>query len=116
MTPEPWWPVVALAIIQAVDAGLCVGPVPFVRGCLEDVGFPRRLWVLLPWVKGLAAVGLVGGLVIPYLAFITSLALVAYFLIAITMHIRARDFGSNLAVNATSMLIICAGVCLWCTV
>lgn len=115
-TPEPWWPVVALAMIQAADAVLCVRPVRFVRRCLEDVGFPRPLWVLLPWIKGLAAAGLVAGLVVPYLALLTSAALVAYFVIAVAMHVRARDFGSNLFVNATSMLLICAGVGLWCAV
>lgn len=114
-TPDPWWPVVVLAGIQAVDAVLCVRPVDFVRGCLEDVRFPRRLWAVLPWVKGLAAAGLVAGLVVPYLAFLTSAALVAYFAVAIVMHVRARDLGRNLFVNATSMLAICAAICLWCT-
>ncbi|NYE35353.1 hypothetical protein F4692_000457 [Nocardioides cavernae] len=113
--PDPAWPVVVLAAIQAADAAMCVRPVGFVRGCLEDVGFPRSLWVVLTWVKGLAATGLLAGLVVPCLAFVTSAALVVYFAAAIGMHVRARDFGSNLFVNATSMLVICVGVWLWCT-
>ena len=51
--------------------------------------------------------GLIIGIWVEPLALLTSAALVAYFLIAISMHVRARDFGRNLFVNATGMLIIC---------
>lgn len=30
-----------------------------------------------------------------------------YFVIAIGMHVRARDFGRNLFANATGMLVLC---------
>jgi hypothetical protein len=46
------------------------------------------------------------GIWVESLALLTSVCLVGYFVIAITMHIRARDFGRNLFVNATGMLII----------
>ncbi len=29
-----------------------------------------------------------------------------YFVVAITMHVRARDFGRNLFANATGMLVL----------
>lgn len=112
--PDPAWPVVLLALVQAVDAVLCVGPVPFVRRCLEDVAFPRRMWWVLPWVKAAAAAGLLLGLVVPHLAHVTTLALVLYFLVAIAMHLRARDLGRTLFVNATGMLALCAGTAAWC--
>ena len=43
----------------------------------------------------------------------TCWALIAYFLVAIGMHVRARDFGRNLFVNATGMLVICVATLLW---
>ncbi len=50
----------------------------------------------------------------PYLGAVTCAALVAYFLVAIAMHVRARDLGRNLFVNATGMLGISAGVGAFC--
>lgn len=113
--PEPAWPLLVLAAIQVVDAILCVRPVPFVRECLEAVRFPPRWWPVLAPLKVAAAGGLVGGLWVPYLGLVTCAALVAYFLIAIGMHLRARDLGSRLFVNATGMLVLSLGtgyVCL----
>lgn len=107
---NPWWPLAVLAVIQAGDAVLCCRPVRFVAECLEDVRFPRRFWRLLPPLKLAAATGLVLGIWVPPLALLTAAALVAYFLVAIGMHLRARDLGRNLFVNATGMLAVCAAV------
>lgn len=106
--PDPAWPMVALAVIQLADAACCVRPVAFVRRCLEHVRFPRRAWWLLPPLKMAAAGGLLLGLVVPFLGLLTVLALVGYFVVAIWMHVRARDFGRDLFVNATGMLLLCA--------
>ena len=104
---EPWWPLAAVAAIQLVDAGLSWRPVPFVAACLRDVHYPDRWWWLLSPVKITAAVG-TDHRHLGRAAGAADLGrLVAYFLIAISMHIRARDFGRNLFVNATGMLIIC---------
>lgn len=111
--PDPVWLVVVLALVQAVDGVMCLKPVPFIAKCFEDVNFPRRLWWLTPPIKFAAAAGLIAGIWIPYLGSVTSVALVAYFLVAITMHIRARDFGRNLFVNATGMLVLCVAVALF---
>ncbi len=108
--PDPVWPVVILAVIQLADAALCVRPVRFVAECLEGVRFPRRLWRLLPPLKLAAAAGLLAGLFVPYLGAVTCAALVAYFLVAIFMHVRARDFGRHLFVNALGMLLLCLAV------
>lgn len=108
---DPWWPVVVLALVQVVDALLCVKPARFVEQCLDDVGCPH--WVR-PWltpVKAAAASGLVAGLWIDYLGPVVCMALVAYFAIAIAMHVRARDIGRNL-VNATGILAMSALVTL----
>lgn len=44
------------------------------------------------------------------LVVLAATALVAYFLIAIGMHVRARDLGRNLFLNASGMLVICGAV------
>lgn len=105
---QPWWPLAVLALIQLGDAVLCVQPVAFVRQCLIDVRFPQRYWRLLPLIKVAAAIGLVVGIWVPPLAVLTCAALVAFFLVAIGAHVRARDFGRNLFLNATGMLVLCA--------
>ncbi|MGH1562982.1 DoxX family protein [Mumia sp. DW29H23] len=111
--PDPVWPVVVLAVIQLADAVFCLKPLPFVRECLTDVRFPRRWWPVLTPLKLAAAAGLVAGIWVPYLGLVTTLALVAYFVAAIAAHLRARDLGRNLFVNATGMLVICVGVAWW---
>lgn len=104
---DPWWPVVVLAVIQVGDAVLCWKPVAFIRDCLLDVGFPRRFWRVLTPLKLAAAAGLVVGIWFRPLAILTSAALVCYFVVAIGMHVKARDFGRNLFANATGMLVLC---------
>jgi DoxX-like family len=114
MIPDPVWPVVSLAIVQLADAAACIKPLPFVAACLEDVNWPRRLWWVLPPIKTAAAIGLIVGIWMPYLGAVTCAALVLYFVVAIAMHVRARDFGRNLLLNATGMLTICTAVRRFC--
>lgn len=114
MTPDPIWPVVALAFIQLIDGILCLKPVAFIAACFDDVRFPRRWWWIVPPIKFAAAAGLIAGIWIPYLGFVTTSALVAYFVVAISMHLRARDLGRNLFLNATGMLVLCVGTLIWC--
>lgn len=105
---DPWWPLAALALVQLGDAVLCIKPVPFIRQCLVDVRFPRRYWRVLPPLKIAAAAGLVIGIWFRPLAILTAAALVLYFLVALTSHVRARDFGRNLFLNCTGMLLACS--------
>ncbi len=107
MLPDPVWPVVVLAVIQVADGALCLRPVRFIAECLRDVGWPRRYWWLMSPVKFAAAAGLTVGIWVPYLGVLTCAALVGYFVTAIAMHVRARDFGRNLFVNAAGMLVVC---------
>jgi Na+-translocating ferredoxin:NAD+ oxidoreductase RnfD subunit len=101
--------VVALALVTAVDAVLCIKPARFIAACLDDVGCPERVRPWLPPVKAAAATGLLTGLVVPHLGPLTCAALVAYFAIAVTMHVRARDFGRNI-VNATGLGVVSGAV------
>ncbi|MFI5623731.1 DoxX family protein [Nocardioides sp. NPDC051685] len=112
--PDPWWPVVLLALIQIGDAVMCFKPLGFIARCFTDVGLPRALWPVMPWVKVAATVGLVAGLWVPYVGALASAALVVYFVLAVSAHIRARDFGRNLALNATLSLVLCVAVFVFC--
>ena len=109
---NPIWPVIVLAIIQVVDGILCIRPVSFIAQCFEDVRWPRRYWWMMPPIKFAAAAGLIAGIWIPVLGLLTTVCLIAYFVVAISMHIRARDFGRNLFVNATGMLVLCVATLL----
>lgn len=104
---ERRWPLGGLAVIQVIDAALCRKPVSFIAGCLDDVHFPRRLWPILSPLKFAAAAGLLVGIRFKPLAVLTAGCLIGYFVVAIGMHVRARDFGRNLFVNALGMLVLC---------
>lgn len=104
------WPLLALAAIQIADGVLCWRPARFIADCLRDVAFPHRLWPVLTPVKFAAAAGLIVGVWVRPLAVLTAAAMVCYFLVAIGMHVRARDLGRNLFLNAIGMLAICAAV------
>jgi hypothetical protein len=114
LLPDPIWPVIVLAVISAVDGVLCLKPVRFIADCFEDVGWPRRLWWVMPPIKFAAAGGLVLGIWVPGLAALTTACLVAYFVVAISMHVRARDLGRNLFLNATGMLLLCVATGIFC--
>ena len=104
---SPWWPLAGLAAIQLVDAALCLKPVGFIAQCFRDVHFPEPLWPVAAPLKLAAAAGLLAGIWLEPVAVVTTSCLVAYFVIAVTMHILARDFGRNLFVNAIGMLALC---------
>lgn len=107
LLPDPIWPVVILAAICIGDGILCLKPAAFIAQCFEDVHWPRRYWRLMPPIKFAAAAGLIAGIWVPSLGLLTTACLILYFLVAISAHIRARDFGRNLFLNATGMLLIC---------
>lgn len=111
---DPVWPVVVLAAISFADGLLCLKPAQFIAKCFRDVGWPQKWWWLMPIIKLAATAGLIAGIWVPVVGLLTSVCLVLYFVVAIAMHIRARDFGRNLFLNATVMLAICVSVLLWC--
>ena len=114
LLPDPIWPVFLLAAVTFVDGVLCIKPVRFIAQCFEDVHWPRKHWWMMSPIKFAAATGLIAGIWIPGLAALTTLCLVLYFLVAIAFHIRARDFGRNLFVNASGMLVLCVATALFC--
>ncbi|MDM2080052.1 DoxX family protein [Mycobacteroides abscessus] len=92
-----------LASFQAVDAAICVQPIPYVAKCLDDVRYPQQYrWIFAP-IKAASAVGLLGGIRFPWLAKLTLLMLTVYFTLAVGAHVRARDIGLN-AVSASALL------------
>jgi hypothetical protein len=112
--PDPQWPVLLLALIQVGDAILCLKPAAFIADCFADVNWPRRFWWIMPPIKFAAAAGLIAGLWVPYLGLVTCASLVVYFVCAVAAHVLARDFGRNLFLNATGMLVICLAVGAYC--
>ena len=106
---DPTWPLFVLAAIQLVDAAISVKPIAPVAACFDDVGFPRRFWWVFPPIKVAAAAGLVVGVWVPEIGLAACLGLVVYFVLAIGAHVRARDFGRNLFVNAIGMLVLSVG-------
>lgn len=104
--PQPAWPVVALAAFHVADAAMCVGPVPFVRRCLEDVRFPKEYWPVLAPLKAAAATGLLLGTRVPRLGLVTNAAVVAYFVLAAGAHVRAGDLGRVFWLNCLGMLAL----------
>jgi hypothetical protein len=106
---DPTWPLFVLAAIQLADAAACVKPIAPVANCFDDVNFPRRFWWVFTPIKLAAAAGLLVGGWVPEIGLAACLGLVLYFVLAIGAHVRARDFGRNLFVNATGMLVLTVG-------
>ncbi|SHT60364.1 Uncharacterised protein [Mycobacteroides abscessus subsp. abscessus] len=96
-----------LASFQAVDAAICVQPIPYVAKCLDDVRYPQQYrWIFAP-IKAASAVGLLGGIRFPWLARLTTFMLTVYFTLAVGAHLRAHDKMLN-ALPATSLLALFA--------
>jgi len=112
-TADPVWSVLVLAALQAVDAAMSYRPLPFIADCLRDVRFPERFWPVLTPIKAASALGLIGGIWWAWLGVLTGVCLVVYFVIAVSMHVRARDLGRN-AFNAAVVGVLSAGVTGWC--
>jgi hypothetical protein len=113
---DPTWPLFVLAAIQLVDAAACVKPIAPVAACFDDVRFPRRFWWVFTPIKLAAAAGLLIGAWVPEIGLAACLGLVLYFILAIGAHVRARDFGRNLFVNAIGMLVLTVGTTYLCFV
>ncbi len=109
MEAEPWWPVAALALFQVADGIACAIPLDFLRSAFDRVRCSARVRQAIPAVKLASAAGLVAGLWWPPLGLVTGVALVAYFVVAIGFHVRARDTVVN-SLAAVAMLAVVAAV------
>lgn len=86
---------IALIVLQALDAVACIGPIPFIKRSLAQIDCPPRIVRLLPFLKIDSAIGLTIGLWVPWIGAATIVALIAYFVVAIGFHVRARDTIQN---------------------
>lgn len=64
---------------------------PMVVDTAHRLGIPTALTVPFGLVLGAAGLGLLAGLVVPALGIAAAAGLVAYFLLALAAHLRARD-------------------------
>jgi len=103
-----WWLPTLLAAAVLGDAILSIRPPAFIRDCLNGVGFPREWWWALIVIKLVATAGLITGIWVPGVAIAANTGVVAYFLCAVTAHIRARFFTSAFWVNCLGYLTLSA--------
>jgi len=94
-----------LAAMQAGDAVACIGPIPPVRAALDAVGLPEQVRPVLPVVKAASALGLLSVYRFPALARLTTFMLTVYFVLAVSAHVRAKDWSPGLAAS-TSLLAL----------
>lgn len=93
---------------QSTDGILCLGPIPYIARCLDDVNFPMEHRWVFPVVKFASAAGLASASRYPALARFTAVMLTVYFCLAVGMHVRARDLRLNFA--AASSLLVFYGI------
>ena len=91
MNVEPKRIVLGLVGFQLLDAAFTAVPNQWVRDDLARLGFPLRFRTVLPTIKAASAAGLFVGLRWPRLGRLTAYLLVAYFVIALGFHARAKD-------------------------
>jgi hypothetical protein len=80
-----------LAAVQIGDAVFNAIPTQWLRDDLDHLGIPQDLRAAFPVIKGASAAGLLAGLKWPALGRLTERAMVAYFLLAMAFHARAKD-------------------------
>lgn len=110
LTPDPSWPLAALAAMLLADAALSIRPPEFIRKCLTGVGFPREWWWALVVIKVLAAGGLIVGIYADGIGLAATVGVIAYFLCATWAHVRMRFLGSEFWLNCLGMLASASAV------
>lgn len=83
--------VAAFASFQVADAVACAIPLEYIRRDLENIECPEAVQRALPVIKASSAAGLLLGRRWPALGRLTAWALVAYFIAAVSFHVRAKD-------------------------
>ncbi len=114
LLPDPWWPIVVLALIVLGDGLMTFRPPRFIAACLDGVNLPRDWWWVLAVVKFVAAAGLVAGLWVPGVGLAAVVGLIVYFLAAAGAHIRAGYVGRDFWLNCLGMLLLNAAVLVVC--
>lgn len=103
MTPRQRQLVLALAATQVADAGFNAVAKQWVIDDLEHLRLPQEMRLVFPMVKASSAIGLLAGLRFGQLGRLTACLLVAYFVLAVSAHLRIRDRPRNCA-TALAML------------
>jgi hypothetical protein len=88
---EPKRLLVGLIAFQVLDALVNAIPNRWIKADLERLKIPVGFRLLFAVIKGTSAGGLLVGLKAPAFGRLTSRALVAYFVVAIGAHARAKD-------------------------
>ncbi|MGY1583716.1 DoxX family protein [Streptomyces sp. MN13] len=87
---------VVVTVLGALMAGFSAGAIHFraawVVKPLADYGVPRAWWPWLATAKAAGAVGLLAGLVVPWVGLLAAVGLVLYFTGAVITVVRARWF------------------------
>jgi len=83
--------VLGLAVVLLGDGVFDAVADDWVRADLEHLGFPTHLRRIFPVIKLASATGLVAGLARPRLGRLTATALIAFFVLALGFHTRAKD-------------------------
>ncbi|CAL9487757.1 hypothetical protein SUDANB105_03154 [Streptomyces sp. enrichment culture] len=87
---------VVVTVLGALMAGFSAGAIQFraawVVKPLADYGVPRAWWPWLATAKAAGAVGLLAGLVVPWVGLLAAVGLVLYFTGAVITVVRARWF------------------------
>lgn len=94
-----------LAAAQAGDAVACAIPLAPITKALDDVGLDPRLRPVLPVVKAASAVGLASVYRFPALARVTTLMLTVYFVLAVTFHVKSKDWSPGLVAAASFLAL-----------
>jgi hypothetical protein len=90
-------------VFQGADAVACAIPLAPITAALDAVHCPQEVRPVLPVIKGLSVVGLAAVGRFPALARLTTFMLTIYFALAVSFHVRARDWSPGL-VAASSFL------------
>lgn len=99
---------VLAAYLAASSAGDAI-PLPFMTQVLDTIEFPPRYrWIFAP-IKATAATGLFSARLSPGLARLTTAMLTIYFVLAVGLHVKARDL-SLAAVGAAANAAIFAAL------
>jgi hypothetical protein len=93
----------ALACAYAVYASFTHAR--FVTDTARRLGIPESLMISFGILLGLAGAGLVAGFAVPVLGTAAASGLVAYFVIALAAHLRARDFQLAWALTYLSLAV-----------
>jgi hypothetical protein len=83
--------VLGLVAVQFGDAAFNAVPTQWLKDDLDHLGVPEDVRFIFPVIKSASAVGLLAGMRWPRLGRLTAAALVAYFVVAMGFHARAKD-------------------------